>query len=103
MYLMETALQRKAVLLKERDAEIQVKDAEIQVKDAEIRDVKTEIKMAKAEIREAKTEIQKAKLALKTKDETMVHVLFEAGVSVEKIASSTGLSMKEINRIIKTC
>ena len=96
MYLMETALQRKAVLLKERDAEIQVKDAEI-------RDVKIEIKMAKAEIREAKTEIQKAKLALKTKDETMVHVLFEAGVSVEKIASSTGLSMKEINRIIKTC
>jgi hypothetical protein len=33
----------------------------------------------------------------------MVHVLFEAGVSVEKIASSTGLSMKEINRIIKAC
>ena len=82
MYLMETALQRKEALLQKKDAEIQVKDAEIQ---------------------KMNTEFQKVTLALKTKDETMVHVLFDAGVSVEKISSSTGLNMEEINRIIKTC
>ena len=96
MYLMETALQRKEALLKEKDAEIQVKDVELQEKDVELQE-------KDVELQEKDVELQKAKLALKTKDETMVHVLFEAGVSVEKIASSTGLSMKEINRIIKAC
>ena len=82
MYLLETALQRKEALLQEKDAEIQ---------------------KAKSEIQKKNDEILKKNLALKTKDETMVHVLFEAGISVEKIASSTGLSVKEINRMIRTC
>ena len=96
MYLLETALQRKEALLQEKIAKIQAKDVEIQVKDAEIQ-------KAQADIQKKNDEILKKNLALKTKDETMVHVLFEAGISVEKIASSTGLSVKEINRMIKTC
>jgi len=39
---------------------------------------------------------------LKSQNETMIRVLLEAGVSVEKIAVSTGISMKEINRIKET-
>ena len=63
--------------LKRKEALLQKKDAEIQVKDAE-------------------------NLALKSQNETMIRVLLEAGVSVEKIAVSTGISMKEINRIKET-
>jgi predicted transposase/invertase (TIGR01784 family) len=85
MYLMENALKKKEALLQEKENVIQGMHGEIQVMHVLIQ--------GKDAV------IQEKDIALKKKDETMIRVLLEAGLSVEKIAETTGLSMTEINRI----
>jgi primosomal protein N' len=74
MYLMENALKKKETMLQEKDEVIQVMRSENQV----------------------------MQTALQKQNVTMVRVLLEAGISAEKIATSTGLSMSEINQIKET-
>ncbi len=104
MYLMENALEKKEALLKEKDVKIQEKDAEIQEKDVKIQEKNIEIQVKNTEIQTKNTEIQEINAELKQAqeaNETMIRILLEAGVSVEKIAASTGLGIADINRVRK--
>lgn len=71
MYLMENALKKKDTKIQEMDAVIQGMNSKIQEKELE----------------------------LKKKDENVVRILLEAGISTEKIAKSTGTSISEINNL----
>jgi len=95
MYLMENALKKKEALLQEKENVIQGMHGEIQGMYGEIQGMYVLIQGKDAVI-------QEKNLALRKKDETMVRVLLEAGLTAKKIAESTGLSMTEINRIKDT-
>jgi hypothetical protein len=104
MYLMENALKTKDAIIRKQGAALRKHEAALKRKDAALEKHEADLRKQGADLKKHEASLRKQGADLKKQDARLrnsARILLEAGIDMQQISESTGLSIAEIEKIGK--